>query len=217
MKKLLYKEIKLAASPLSFIFIAAAFLTFVPGYPILLGACFTNLGIFYSFQTTRENNDISFSLLLPVAKADAVKSKFAFTVLIECCSFVLMTVITLIRMLFLKDFAVYTSNALMCANLTFLGFALLIFGLFNAVFLGGFFKTAYYFGKPFIKYCIAALVVIAAAETLHHLPGLDSVNAFGFDGLFPQIAVLGGGVLLFAVLTVFGLKKSEKSFERIDL
>ena len=217
MTKLIYKELKLSASPLSYIFIAAAFLTFVPGYPILLGAFFTTLGIFYSFQTMRENNDIQYSLLLPVAKADVVKSKFVFTVLIECCSFILMTVITLIRMLLLKDAAVYTSNALMCANLSFLGFALLIFGLFNVVFVGGFFKTAFYFGKPFIAYCIISFIVIVIAEALHHLPGMDSFNSFGFDRLFPQGAVLCIGLLLFVVLTSFGIKKSEQIFERIDL
>ena len=217
MTKLIYKELKLSASPLSYIFIAAAFLTFVPGYPILLGSFFTTLGIFYSFQTMRENNDIQYSLLLPVAKADVVKSKFMFTVLIECCSFILMTVITLIRMLLLKDAAVYTANALMCANLTFLGFALLIFGLFNAVFVGGFFKTSYYFGKPFIAYCVISFILIVIAETLHHLPGMNSFNSFGFDCLFPQGAVLCIGLLLFVVLTGFGLKKSERTFERIDL
>lgn len=217
MKNLLYKEFKLAASPLSYFFIAAAFLTFVPGYPILLGAFFTTLGIFYSFQTMRENNDIQYSLLLPAAKADVVKSKFAFTVIIEGISFALMAIITLIRMLCLKGAPAYTANALMCANLTFLGFALLIFGLFNLVFTGGFFKTAYYFGKPFIIYIIISVIVIFAAETLHHLPGMDSVNAFGFEKPFPQIAFLAGGLIAFIILTLISLKKSIRNFEMIDL
>ncbi len=217
MTNLLYKELKLSASPLSYIFVAAALLTFVPGYPILLGAFFTTLGIFYSFQAMRENNDIPYSLLLPVAKTDVVKSKFAFTVLIECGSFVLMTAITLIRMLCLKDAAVYTSNALMCANLTFLGFALLLFGLFNFVFVGGFFKTAFYFGKPFIAYCVVSFLTIGMAETLHHIPGLETLNSFGFAPFLPQGAVLCAGALAFAALTGFGLKRSKRRFEKIDL
>lgn len=217
MTKLLYKELKLSASPLSYFFTAAAFLTFVPGYPILLGAFFTTLGIFYSFQTMRENNDIQYSLLLPAAKADVVKSKFVFTVFIEFCSFLLMTVITLLRMLLMKDAAVYTSNALMCANLCFLGFALVIFGLFNFIFVGGFFKTAYYFGKPFIKYGIVSLLLIAAAETLHHIPGLESFNAFGFEDIRLQAPALCVGALAFAGLTALALKKSQRAFELTDL
>ena len=217
MTKLLYKELKLSASRLSFVLIAAALLTFVPGYPILLGAFFTTLGIFYSYQTMRENNDIPYSMLLPVSKADVVKGKFAFTVLIELCSFAMMTVITLVRMLLLKDAAVYAANALMCANLSFLGYALLIFGLFNFIFVRGFFKTAYYFGKPFIAYCVVSFLVIALAETLYHIPGLEALNAFGFAPLLPQGAVLGAGLLSFAALTAAGLKKSQRTFEKIDL
>ena len=38
MRKLLKKEMKLAASPLSYIFIAFGFMAFLPGYPILVGS-----------------------------------------------------------------------------------------------------------------------------------------------------------------------------------
>ena len=217
MKNLFYKERKLAASPLSRLFVAAAFLAFVPGYPILLGAFFTTLGIFYSFQTMRENHDLQYSLLLPVSKSEIVRGKYAFCVYIELCSFCLMTLITLIRMLLLKDAAVYTANALMCANLSFLGFALLIFGLFNAVFVGGFFKTAYYFAKPFIAYCALSLLTIAAAETLHHLPGLEALNAFGFEQPLLQSGVLCFGLASFAALTLLSRKRAERALENVDL
>ena len=217
MKKLFYKELKLSASVLSYFFIAAALLTFVPGYPILLGAFFTTLGIFYSYQSMRENNDIYYSLLLPVSKRDVVKSKYAFTAFIELCAFAVMAVITLVRMTLLKNAAVYVSNALMCANFTFLGFALLIFGVFNFVFVKGFFRTAYYFGRPFIAYCAIVLVLIAAAETLHHIPGLEKLNAFGFDPALPQLGVFIAGAIMFVLLTFFGEKRSEKLFEAADM
>lgn len=217
MKKLLYKECTLSASVLSYIFIAGAFLTFVPGYPILLGAFFTTLGIFYSYQTMRENHDIDYSLLLPVAKSDIVKSKFAFTVFIELCGFIIMLAITLIRMTALKNAPVYTSNALMCANFTFLGLALFLFGLFNFIFVRGFFKTAYFFGKPFIAYLIAAMVLIALSETLHHVPVLEALNAFSFDRLSPQVFVLIFGIIVYILLTYTAFKSSEKFFEKIDL
>ena len=215
--KLLSKEIRLAASPLSFLFVIGAFLAFVPGYPILLGAFFTTLGIFYSFQTTRENHDIVFSLLLPVSKAEVVKGKFAFSVFIELCSFTVMAIITVLRMTILSGAAVYTNNALMCANLTFLGFALLMFGMFNFCFIRGFFKTAYYFAKPFIGYLVIALVTICAAETLHHLPGLAALNCFDFSVLGPQAAVFAAGLASFLLLTAAAVKGAVASFERIDL
>lgn len=217
MKNLLYKELHLAALPLTYYFTAAALLTFVPGYPILLGAFFTTLGIFYSFQTMRENNDIRYSLLLPIAKADVVRAKYLFTAVIEGISFAVMCLITLIRMTLLRDAPVYTSNALMCANFVFLGFALLLFGLFNLVFVGGFFRTAYYFGKPFLLYCVLAIVTVTAAEALHFFPGLGAMNAFGFDHLPLQLLVLLGGLLAFVLLTLCAEKNSERNFEKTDL
>lgn len=217
MKDLLIKELRLAASPLTYFFIASALLTFIPGYPILLGAFFTTLGIFYSFQAMRENNDISYSLLLPVSKADVVKSKFAFTVCVELCSFCVMAAVTLLRMTVMRDAPAYVSNALMCANLTFLGFGLLIFGLFNLCFVRGFFRTAWYFGKPFILYCAVSMLVIGLAETLHHLPGLGGLNAFGFDVIGPQAAVFAAGLAAFVLLTAAAVRRSVRDFEKIDL
>ncbi len=217
MKTMLYKELKLAASFLSYFFIAAALLAFVPGYPILLSAFFTTLGIFYSFQNMRESGDIKYSLLLPVSKADIVKGKYAFVLLIELCSFVPTVIITLVRMAFFADAKIYTSNALMCANLVFLGFVLLIFGLFNSIFVCGFFKTGYYFGKPFILYCAVSLIVIFAAEALHHIPKLGAVNSLGFENIAVQLAFLLAGISAFAALTFCGAKRAQKLFEKVDL
>lgn len=217
MANILYKEFRLAALPLTYFFIAAAFLAFVPGYPILLGAFFTTLGIFYSFQTMRENGDIGYSLLLPIAKSDVVKGKFAFTVALELCSFVIMTAVTLVRMAFLSDAGVYTSNALMGANLTFLGYALTVFGVFNLIFVGGFFKTAYYYGRPFVFYCVAAFIIITAAESLRHFPNTGALYSLGFENVLPQALFLVCGAALGTALTLLAVHLSVKRFESTDL
>ena len=216
MKKLLNKEIKLSASSLSFLFIVFGFMALIPNYPILCGAFFICLGIFQSFQTSRENSDILYSALLPVSKSDVVKSKYVFCIFIELCGFAVMTASTLVRMTLLKDAAVYRNNALMNANFVYLAFALLIFALFNLIFVSGFFKTAFYFAKPFVFFIIAAFVTIGIAETLHHIPSLEKLNAFGFDELTLQLGFLAAGVILFVVITFSAIKKSMKQFEKID-
>ena len=58
------------------------------------------------------------------------------------------------RMILLKDISVYANNVMMSANLVFLAFVVLIFAAFNMLFIGGFFKTAYNIGKPFIKFIV---------------------------------------------------------------
>ena len=120
MIKLLRKEIQLAASPLSYFFIGFGLMAFVPGYPILVGSFFVCLGLFQSFQTAREANDLTYTALLPVAKRDVVRAKYAFCCFIEICYFTLTGAVTLIRMTLLSNAAVYRNNVLMNANLVYL-------------------------------------------------------------------------------------------------
>jgi hypothetical protein len=217
MKALLKKETRLSALLLTYLFIGFAAITLLPGYPILCGTFFVTLGIFQSFQSAREANDIVYSALLPVAKHDVVKGKYLFVMLIELCAFVLMAAFTLVRMTVFADSIVYRQNALMNANPFYLGAALVIFGLFNAVFVGGFFKTGYLIGRPFVIYIIAAFLSMVLFEALHHIPGLEALNAFGFDRIGLQLVLLLCGILLYAGLTFFSYKKACRDFEKIDL
>ena len=217
MSNIMLKELKLSASPLAFIFIAFGLMFLLPGYPILCSAFFVTLGLFQSFQTAREANDIVFSALLPIAKKEVVKGKFIFVCFIEACAFVLMVICAIVRMTALRESPVYLQNALMNANLFALGAALVIYGLFNVIFLGGFFKTAYKLGKPFVTYIIVGFIMIGVFEALHHIPGLGQLNAFGSDSLGLQVVTLIAGALIFAVMTLISYKASCSNFEKIDL
>ena len=217
MRNLLVKEMRLSASILSFLFIAFGLMFFLPGYPILCSVFFVCLGIFQSFQNAREANDLVFSALLPVSKQDVARGKVYFSCAIELCSLVLMAIAMIIRMTVLADALVYRQNALMNANLFALGMAFLMFGLFNLIFIAGFFKTSYKFGKPFVTFIIVAFVIIGIAEALHHIPGLEALNAFGFADLPLQIGLLAAGVASYVILTWLALRSSAASFEKIDL
>lgn len=217
MRNILMKEIKLSASVLSFLFIVFGLMFFLPGYPVLCGVFFTTLGIFQSFQNARETNDILFSALLPVAKKDVVMGKFIFVCFIELCSLLLMTTAVILRMTVLSDAAVYRENALMNGNLFALGLAFFIFGIFNLIFVGGFFKTAYKFGRPFVTYIIVSFLIITLGESLHHFPKMSFLNSFGTEHIFLQIILLFSGMIMFAILTFLSYKKSCQSFEKIDL
>lgn len=217
MKNLLIKETKLFAMPLTYIFIAFSFMTMLPGYPILLGAFFVCLGIFQSVQFGRENNDILYSVLLPVKKGDVVKARFAFTCLIEGISFLIMCILTFIRMTFLSQAAPYINNALMNATPVFLAFALLIYSAFQFFFLRGFFKTAYKIGKPFITFSIAAFLIVCEGEALHFFPGLKYLNNPAGEKTAMQLIILAVSALVYAAVTYFSYRKSVSTFEKTDL
>lgn len=217
MKELLFKEMKLTASPLSYFFIAFSFMTFIPGYPILVGAFFVCMGIFYTFQFSREYNDTLYTALLPVRKSDVVKAKYLFCIGIQIISFIINIIITAIRLTAFKNSTVYIENPLMNANFAYLGYVLIIFTLFNFIFLTGFFKTAYYIGKPFVIYCIVTFIVVAIGEILHHIPGLELLNSTTSDGFSIQIIVFIIGILIYIVGTYLSFIKSKKLFNTIDL
>ncbi len=217
MRNVLRKEMRLSASVLSYLFILFGLMFLLPGYPVLCGAFFVALGLFQSFQTAREANDIVFSALLPIAKRDVVKGKYLFVCLIEGCAFLLMALAVLLRMTVFSQSVVYRHNALMNANLFALGMACVICGLFNWIFVGGFFRTAYRFARPFVTFIVAAFLVVFAAEALHHIPGLEALNAFGTEHLALQAALLASGILLFLLLTGLSCRKACRDFENIDL
>lgn len=217
MKNLLIKELRLSTIPLTYIFLAFALMTFIPGYPILCGAFFFCLGVFQSYQNSREANDILYSALLPVSKRDVVKGKYLAAVVLQMVAFLLCAACTIARMVLLSDAAVYKANALMAANLVYLAFVLLIFAAFNFFFIGGFFKTAYGVGKPFIVFIVVNFVVIGIAEALHHLPGLGWTNVLGFSNTGGQLMILAAAAIIYAAATIISCQISQNRFESIDL
>lgn len=217
MHNLLRKERKLCASCLSYLFIPFGLMFLVPGYPVLCGAFFVTLGLFQSFQNARETNDILFSALLPIAKKDVVRAKYRFVCRIEGYALLLMGLSAALRATIFADAAVYKANALMNANGFALGLAFLLFALFNAVFVGGFFRTAYRLGRPFALYIAAAFPVILAGEAAHHFPGLEELNAFGTHALPLQLALAAAGALSYGLITWFSCRSACAHFEKLDL
>lgn len=216
MNKLLNKELRLTAMPITYFFLAFSLMTLIPGYPIALGGFFICLGIFYTFQTARECNDILYTALLPCKKRDVVSAKYAFVMLIELAGWTLSAALTAVRLTVLREAAVYAQNPMMNANFAYLGWLLIIFALFNSIFLGGFFRTAYKLGKPFIIFCIAGFAAVCVAEALHHIPGWEAMNS-QTEGFGMQLIVLAAGILLYMVLTLASRRAAQESFERIDL
>lgn len=217
MSTLIKKEFTLTAAPLTYVFLAFAGMTMIPGYPVLVCGFFICLGIFYTFQFAREYNDVLFTALLPVRKRDVVRVRYLFVVYIQLLGVCVCGILTILRMTALRDAQVYRTNPLMNANPAFLAYLLVIMLLFNLIFLGGFYRTAYYYGKPFVLFCVAAFAVVGLGETLHHIPGLTWLNDCEGAGVGRQLALLAAAVLIYAAGTLLSMKRSEERFEKLDL
>ena len=135
----------------------------------------------------------------------------------EIRGFIGRNAVAALRMTVLKDVEVYVHNVMLSANLTFLAFVLVIYMLFNIIFVGGFFKTAYYYGKVFVIFAVVSVFVVGISETLHHIPGLEFLNAVSGGGVVIQIGILIAGIVLYAVGTILSMNVSIKRFEKLDL
>lgn len=217
MNNILQKEMKLAAFPIVYFFIAFGLMFFLPGYPILCGPFFVCLGIFKSFEYSREAGDLTFSMLLPLSKRDIVKGKFEFTLIIQLLSILVMAIAIILRMSVFINSKLYLENAMMNANLFALGMACLIYALFNLIFVAGFFKTGYKMGKPFIIFIVVSFLMITFAEAVHFMPGTEALNAFGTDYFTIQLISL---IILLAIsiaITYCSYIISVRRFEKVDI
>jgi hypothetical protein len=217
MKALLYKEMHLSSLVLTYCFIGFSLMTFLPGYPILCGTFFVTLGIYQSFLNSREGHDILYTVLLPIAKKDVVTGKYLFVLVIEGLSFLLMFIFTLMRMICFSHAPLYLHNALMNANFYFLAMVCIIYGMFNWLFVDGYFKTARALGKPFISYIIVTFLMIGIAEALPHMPGCAFLKCLDFTHFPKQFVLFLGGMVIFGILTKRSYRQACQRFENIDL
>ena len=227
MKQLFYKELKLCLPvqvPLFFLFAA---MLFIPAYPYLVAGYFTCNSIYYMFNQSVGNNDLLFTALLPVSKAQVVKARVRFVVAIEMIMFLL-----LIPMIFVNHKLVPQGNpAGTDGSLTFLAAALVLFTVFNAVFIPAFYRDETKSGKNFLISTIAVFVWIILWEgfmiTASAAKGSVPFFAWVAENLdaFPatatawrtQFATLAISALVYGVGTWLVSRKAVRIFERVDL
>ena len=97
MAKLLRKEFALFAHPTSWMFLAFGAMMLIPGYPMYLPIFFASLGLFYACLSARENNDLYYTLLLPVRKRDAVRARALYFVIMELMQLALCVPFAILR------------------------------------------------------------------------------------------------------------------------
>lgn len=154
--------------------------------------------------------------MLPVKKRDIVTAKYLFVLFIELTAFILCTLLTIIRMKILGTAVPYATNQLMNANMAYLGYTMIVFAVFNSIFLAVFFKTTYKIGKPFFIFCVVSFIIIIMGEILHHIPDLESLNNPSNLSM-PQVVIFAIGIVVFMLCTWLSYQKAVKDFEGIDL
>ena len=227
MKQLFYKELKLCLPvqvPLFFLFAA---MLLIPAYPYLVACFFTCNSIFYLFNQSAGNNDLLFTALLPVSKAQVVKARVRFTVMIEMIMFLL-----LVPMIFVNHRLNPQGNpAGTDGSLTFLAAVLVLFTVFNAVFIPAFYRDETKSGKNFLVSTVSVFVwiilwegfMITAAAAKDAVPffrwAAENLDAFPStaEAWRTQLVALGVGALIYGLGTCLVSRRAVSIFEQADL
>lgn len=189
MKTLLYKQLRLVCQPMTLVFCLFGVMLLIPAYPYTVMWFYVMLGLFFSFLNGREQKDVYYSALLPIRKRDTVKANCLFVGLIEVLALVIAVPFALLR----AKLGIGDNPVGLNANVTLFACGLMLFAVFNAVFLLSFYRTAYKVGVSFVKACIVMAVAAFIMEAAVHFPALSRFN--GYD-LACQLPLLAAGLVI---------------------
>jgi hypothetical protein len=215
MNLLLYKEFRLAIHPLFGLVSLFGLLLLIPHWPYP----FAMMYIFYitvpnAFVAAKAQNDLGFTVMLPVRKRDVVGARVVSFATLEVLNVLVAALVVAVKLVLHAP-----GNFLMDANLAFLGATLAMYGLFNLVFFPMFYRTAYKLGIPLLVASFVAAVFAFSIEAISAVvPGASRwLDGSAPDDLVRQLPILAAGILAFAALTGLASTTAGKRFERLDL
>ncbi len=226
MKNLLYKEYKLCLVPMVPLFYLFALMLLIPSYPYLVAAFFTCNSIFYLLKQASLNGDMLFSAMLPVPKADVVRARVRFVVIIQMILFILLIPMILINhRLYPQGNPAGTDG-----SLTLLAFVLVVFTVFNAICLPGFFRDEAKIDRMFLLGVIGVFgwIILCegfmiAAKVAPQVPLFAWVEGHldcypTTDGAWAaQLLALLIGALIYGLGTLLTTRRAIRYFEGKDL
>lgn len=227
MKQLLYKEYKLCLVPMVPLFYLFALMLLIPSYPYQVAAFFTCNSIFYLLKQASLNGDTLYSAMLPVSKAEVVKARVRFVVIVQMIMFLLM-----IPMILLNHKLYPGGNpAGVDGCVTLLAFVLMVFTVFNAICLPGFYREESKIDKLFLFSVIGVFGWIILSESFMIAAGAarQAVPLFAWveshldcypatdAAWIAQLIALAVGALIYGVGTVLTVRRAVRNFEQVDL
>ena len=188
---------------------------FVPGYPYGVSCFYMGLAIFFICLTARENHDATYTLMLPVSRADAVKGRILFCTLLEVIDLLVMGIFILIK------YAIGTTPnpAGLDAGLALIGSGMIIFAIFNMIFFPVYYKDINKPGKAFGFAAVAVFLwIIIETVSTYAVPFFrDVLDQPDPRNMSDKALFTLAGLALFVAGTAKSVQMSVKKFEEVDL
>lgn len=81
--KLFQKELRLCLHPTAPMGLLLSAMVLIPNYPYLVSFFYTTLAVFFICLQGRENNDVLFTMTLPVSRRQLVRARITLAVALE--------------------------------------------------------------------------------------------------------------------------------------
>jgi len=215
MRDLMYKEFRMAIHPAFYLIFLTTLLLLIPNWiftvslSYLLWVVVPNI-----FTAMAANNDTFFSVLMPVKKSDVVKAKVLTIVMLQLLNIIIAIPFAVANFMLYKG-----GMGMLEPNPALFGFVLIMYGLFNFIFIPGFYKTGYKMAFPIMMAIIGALIF---ALFIQFMPFISTqfnmlFNTRTPESLLWQIGMLIVGIVVYVLLNILTFKISAQRFEKLDL
>lgn len=211
MKNLIFKEFKISINKFFLVLpLLLGLLMFIPVWIFTFAFMyFFWISVSQIYSGYIAKRDQSFNALLPISKKEIVISKIYTLYILEGIHIIFGLLFGVIHNLIYGQL-----NFFFDINIAFFGHVLLLFAVFNIVFLPMFFKTGYYFGKAVIFGNIIVLIYAFIIE--FSVTKYKTVSNIFEGSVLTQSIVLAIGVVLSVLLSIITIKISVKNFESIE-
>lgn len=214
MKTLLSKQLRLNCHPMTLVFLLAGVFFLIPNYPYTVSFFYVTLGLFFMFMNAREQRDADFAAILPVRKGDTVRAACLFSALIELGALVIAVPFAFLSA---RINPKGTNLAGLDANVALFALGLVLFAVFNIVFLPSLYRSGYKVGVSFVKASVCVALVVICDVVLPHIPGLAWLDGTDRDSCLRQLPMLAVCAAVYASLTLLACRWSVKRYEKVDL
>lgn len=215
MKQLLKKEFTLAVHPTSWLFLGLSAMVLIPNYPYYVIFFYTGLGVFFTCLNGRENQDVLFSLLLPVSRRQVVGARMATVVLLELLQMLLTALFSLLR----RALPLGENAAGMEANLALLGLGLVVMALGHSAFFRVYYRNVQKVGVAFLWCSAVEFISIGILEVMAHTVPLfrDRLDTPDPAFLTEKLLVLALGAVVYGLLTFLTYRRAVRDFDAQNL
>ena len=199
MMKLLYKEIRLCAHPTSLVFAFLGCLVLVPAYPYSVILLFGSLA--------------PYTAILPVSKAESVGGKCLLVVSLQLFQLLFSVPFAMLR----QGLHIANNPVGLDATPAWYGLGLLVYGVYDVLFLASFYKSGYKAGRAFLLASIPLGSMMVLVEATAHIPALSWMDSVQPEDLLRQLPILLAGIIGYAALLFLAYRISAKRYEKVDL